>query len=75
MLYRCCFLDHNDNIEALEEIDADTLVVAIEQTRAMLKEEDRTTTPQSYGLTGDASFARSGTVVSATPGAPNPSQC
>ena len=37
MLYRCCFLDHNDNIEALEEIDADTLVVAIEQTRAMLK--------------------------------------
>ena len=25
MLYRCCFLDANDGIEALEEIEADTL--------------------------------------------------
>jgi hypothetical protein len=37
MLYRCCFLDANDSIDALEEIDADTLLDAIEQANAMLK--------------------------------------
>ena len=37
MLYRCCFLDANDSVDALEEIDADTLLDAIEQANAMLK--------------------------------------
>jgi hypothetical protein len=37
MPYRCCFLDANDTVEALEEIEADTLVAAIELANAMLK--------------------------------------
>ena len=37
MLYRCCFLDADDNIDALEEIDVDTLLDAIEQANAMLR--------------------------------------
>jgi hypothetical protein len=37
MLYRCCFLDANDGIEALEEIEADTLTDAIDDAKAMLK--------------------------------------
>ena len=37
MLYRFCFLDANDSIDALEEIDADTLLDAIQQADAMLK--------------------------------------
>jgi hypothetical protein len=36
MLYRCCFLDANDTINAIEEIEADTLLGAIEQANAML---------------------------------------
>jgi hypothetical protein len=36
MLYRCCFLDANDTIDAIEEIEADTLLGAIEQANAML---------------------------------------
>ena len=36
MLYRCCFLDANDNIDAIEEIDAGSLLDAIEQANAML---------------------------------------
>ena len=36
MLYRCCFLDANDTIDAIEEIEADTLLDAIEQAKAML---------------------------------------
>jgi len=36
MLYRCCFLDANDNIDAIEEIDAGSLLYAIEQANAML---------------------------------------
>ena len=31
MLYRCCFLDANDSIDAIQEIEADTLLGAIEQ--------------------------------------------
>ena len=38
MLYRCCFLGANDTIDALEEIEADTLLNAIEQARAMLRQ-------------------------------------
>ena len=38
MLYRCCFFDDNDTIDALEEIEADTLLDAIEQANAKLKE-------------------------------------
>ena len=38
MLYRCCFLDANDSVDALEEIDADTLLDAIGQANAKLKE-------------------------------------
>jgi hypothetical protein len=30
MLYRCCFLDAHDTIDAIEEIEADTLLGAIE---------------------------------------------
>ena len=37
MLYRCCFLGANDTIDALEEIEADTLADAIEDAKAMLK--------------------------------------
>src|SRR2546423_14764052 len=37
MLYRCCFLDANDGIEALEEIETDTLTDAIDDAKAMLK--------------------------------------
>ena len=36
MLYRCCFLDANDTINAIEDIEADTLLRAIEQANAML---------------------------------------
>jgi hypothetical protein len=38
MLYRCCFLDANDTVDALEEIEADTLLDAIEQANVMLRE-------------------------------------
>jgi len=38
MLYRCCFLGANDTIDALEEVEADTLLDAIEQANAKLKE-------------------------------------
>jgi len=38
MLYRCCFFDDNDTIDALEEIEADTLLDAIEQASAMLRQ-------------------------------------
>ena len=38
MVYRCCFLDANDTVDALEEIEADTLLKAIEQARAMLRQ-------------------------------------
>ena len=38
MLYRCCFLGANDTIDALEEVEADTLLDAIEQANAMLSE-------------------------------------
>ena len=36
MLYRCCFLDGNNTIDAIEEIETDTLLGAIEQANAML---------------------------------------
>jgi hypothetical protein len=36
MVYRCCFLDANDTVDAIEEIEADTLLSAIEQANAML---------------------------------------
>ena len=35
-LYRCCFLDRDDTVAALEEIEADTLTEAREQAWAML---------------------------------------
>ena len=35
-LYRCCFLDRNDTVAALEEIEADTVEEASEQASAML---------------------------------------
>jgi hypothetical protein len=38
MVYCCCFLDANDTIDVLEEIEASSLLAAIEQTNAMLKE-------------------------------------
>jgi hypothetical protein len=41
MLYRCCFLDANDTVDALEEIEASSLLGAIEQANAMLKERPR----------------------------------
>ena len=41
MLHRCCFLDPNDTVDALEEIEASSLLGAIEQANAMLKERSR----------------------------------
>jgi hypothetical protein len=38
MIYRCCFLDGNDIVDALEEIEADTLLDAIDQAKAMLRQ-------------------------------------
>jgi hypothetical protein len=37
-LYRCHFLDSRDHIEAHEEIEAGTLLEAIDRANAMLKE-------------------------------------
>ena len=36
-LYRCHFLDSRDHIKAHEEIDAGTLLEAIDRANAMLK--------------------------------------
>jgi hypothetical protein len=38
MIYRCCFLDGNDSIEALEEIETNTLLDAIDLAKAMLRQ-------------------------------------
>ena len=34
MLYCCCFLDDNDTVDALEEIEADSLLNAIDLANA-----------------------------------------
>jgi hypothetical protein len=57
--YRCHFVDVHDRIKAYEEIDAGSLLDAIDRANAMPM-RDRTMTPSRFGRAADGFTALGG---------------